>query len=55
MLGLTISIFAAGVLARQHLRGAQPRGPSATRNRRLDETMADPPLLFIDPTDESPV
>ena len=41
-LGLTLAAVAAGILAWQHLRGAQLRVRSARRNRLLDPGSADP-------------
>jgi hypothetical protein len=47
-LGMALAGVAAGILAWQHLRGAQLRVRSALRNRRLDPESADTPLSFID-------
>ncbi len=52
-MGLTLAIIAAGILARQHLREAPLRSRSAMRDRLRDPTAADPPLQFIDHTDDS--
>jgi hypothetical protein len=52
---LSLAILAAVVLAWLHLRGAGRRGRPTARSRLPDETMADPPLRFIDSADESPV
>jgi hypothetical protein len=51
-LGLALAALAVGILAWQHLRGAQLRARSALRNRRLDLESADPPLAFLDTTRE---
>jgi hypothetical protein len=52
-LGLMLAVIAAGILARQHLREAPLRSRSAMRDRLLDPATADPPLLFVDHTDDS--
>ncbi len=52
-LGLTLAVVAAGILARQHLRQPPLRGRSAMLNRPLDPAAADPPLQFVDHTDDS--
>jgi hypothetical protein len=50
---LMLAVVAAGLLARQHLRGAPLRSRSAMRERLRDATAADPPLHFVDHTDDS--
>jgi hypothetical protein len=56
VLGLVaLTLLAAGMLARHHLRGVRRPERLATQDGNLDEKIADPPLLFIDPADEFPV
>jgi hypothetical protein len=50
---LMLAVVAAGLLARQHLRGAPLRTRSAMRERLRDATAADPPLHFVDHADDS--
>jgi hypothetical protein len=54
ILGLALALLAAGMIARQHLRGVGPSDPSATRRRIREGTGPDPPLQFIDSPEEPP-
>jgi hypothetical protein len=53
VLAAALALLAAGMIARQHLRGVGRRSRSASRNGVLEETAADPPLRFIDSGDEA--
>ncbi len=50
---LMLAVVAAGILARQHLRGAPIRRRSTLRDRLLDSRTPDPPLEFVDHRDDS--
>jgi hypothetical protein len=54
-LGLALAALAAGLLARQHLPRAVRAGPPMARIRQTGETDSDPPLQFLDPTNETSV
>ena len=54
ILGLALALLAAGMIARQHLRGIGPSDHMAIRKRILEGTGPDPPLQFIDSSEEPP-
>jgi hypothetical protein len=54
ILGLALALLAAGMIARQHLRGVGPSDPSAIRRRILEGKGPDPPLQFTDSPEEPP-
>jgi hypothetical protein len=52
LVGLTLALLAAGVLARLHLRVPMRRSMAARLGRRTDAIGPDPLLEFIDPRDD---
>jgi hypothetical protein len=54
ILGLALALLAAGMIARQHLRGVGGSDHSAIRKRILEGTGPDLPLQFIDSPEERP-